>query len=542
MRKLLGWLSALFYGVEPSGSKESSLTNTEIAPAPQKNKTLVNLGTLSIESSALTRQLKNDIRDDWFPDPLQFEDMFSGQKIPEIIRKNVELNSGSYRPSSRILFNIPKTGFTLRYALETSLSDRALYQGLTSFLIPFYDRLIPWNSFSHRFDYERARASDRYTFKNGIQAWKHFVGAARSAVTDENYMLSTDVANFFENIKLEKLRLYMETLEPEINASPAELKNIQKHRALLFECLKDWSYEKESGLPQNRDASSFLANLYMREVDLTMRNAGYADTYFRYMDDIKIVCPDEFFARKALKDLTICLRSLGLSVNSKKTKLIPGYDKDEIEKYLDGSSDAIEQIDLLWQRKNRQAIFLLWPLLRDKTLELIAAGDVDSREFRYCIKRIELLASYSDLHFPKELYTEITKAICNAVAIHPACTDQYVKYLAAVDLTIEELKPVIEYLCIPEKSIYTWQSYRLWLLMANKKVVSDQLIEAATVSLSALDSPARAGASIYLGVMGSEKNKLEVAEKFETVRSFIGQRSPPRQNSCRLHRTKNPGA
>ena len=111
------------------------------------------------------------------------------------------------------------------------------------------------------------------------------------------------------------------------------------------------------------------------------------------------------------------------------------------------------------------------------------------------------------------------------MATHPACTDQYVKYLAAVELTIEELNPVIEYLCIPEKSIYTWQSYRLWLLMANKKVVSDQLIEAATVSLSAPDSPARAGASIYLGVMGSEKNKLEVAEKFETVRSFIGQRS-----------------
>jgi hypothetical protein len=41
------------------------------------------------------------------------------------------------------------------------------------------------------------------------------------------------------------------------------------------------------------------------------------------MDDIKIVCPDEFTARKALKHLILELRGHGLAVNAKKTSLSP---------------------------------------------------------------------------------------------------------------------------------------------------------------------------------------------------------------------------
>ncbi len=49
-------------------------------------------------------------------------------------------------------------------------------------------------------------------------------------------------------------------------------------------CLRSWSYRSEFGLPQNRDASSFLANLTLLSVDEAMLSRGYK--YYRYMDDI----------------------------------------------------------------------------------------------------------------------------------------------------------------------------------------------------------------------------------------------------------------
>jgi hypothetical protein len=100
-----------------------------------------------------------------------------------------------------------------------------------------------------------------------------------------------------------------------------------------------------------------------------------------------------------------------------------------------------------------------------------------------------------------------------------------VEYLASVDVGVAELAPVIEYLADPSKSIYTWQNYRLWLLLAQKELQNEQLLAAARHTLSTDDTPARAGATVFLGVMGSDQDRLDVASRFSELTSFLGQRS-----------------
>lgn len=445
--------------------------------------------------------------------------------IAEMIRKNVVANGGHYVPGARSLFNIPKKGFTLRYALETGLPDRVLYHTLASRLIPIYDKLIPWNSFGHRFDYEEKRSRDRYTFKPGVESWKHFVGAAKSALGPGGYLVSTDVANCFEHIQLSYLQQRMDDLARDMNLPQDLATELAGYRVALFQYLKEWCYGAGRGLPQNRDASSFLANVYLRDVDLAMIAAGYRDTYFRYMDDIKIVCTDEYQARKALKQLTIELRNLGLSLNAKKTEIVPASDWDAIDKCLDDGSDEIQKIDEIWRRRTRSAIFRVWPLLREKVLSLVASGEVDSREFRYCITRIGRMARYKDLHFPSSLYAPVTKAICKAITTHPASTDQYVEYLLAVEVGLADLQEVVDYISDPQRSIYTWQNYRLWLLFAEKGLDCEQLRSAARAALARHDSPDRAGASVYLGAIGCNDGRALIAKRFSDLDSFIGQRA-----------------
>lgn len=110
----------------------------------------ISLGDVELDEALLKRQLKRDLIDDWFPDPLRFEDMLDCDHIEKTVLENFKKNAGIFVPSQRSLHNVPKPNYTLRYGLETSLSERAIYHGLVSRLVSAYDVLIPWNVFSHR--------------------------------------------------------------------------------------------------------------------------------------------------------------------------------------------------------------------------------------------------------------------------------------------------------------------------------------------------------------------------------------------------------
>lgn len=290
----------------------------------------IDLGAIQFDDEIVLRQLKSDLKDDWFPDPRMFDDMFDQKIIQELISNNFSQNHGTYKPNKRSVLNVPKSNFTLRYGLEVSVSDRAFYHGLVSFLVPFFDPLIPWNVFSHRY----TKKDNKYLFQRAVGAWSDFVGNIQATLTanPQAVLLSTDLANYFEHIDIEKLKEVMESLLPEVEATADEKGHIRSHLKTLFENLKEWCYTETSGLPQNRDASSFLANIYMLKVDSFMLELGYR--YYRYMDDIKIICDDEFHARHALKRLSLQLRELGLSVNSKKTEICETPEKRLFNAYV----------------------------------------------------------------------------------------------------------------------------------------------------------------------------------------------------------------
>ncbi|MEF2549045.1 hypothetical protein VQ045_17965 [Aurantimonas sp. E1-2-R+4] len=159
----------------------------------------VSLGPIEFDEEVIKRQLRRDLLDDWFPDPRRFEDMLDTDHIEYVLSENFRKNDGVYRPEPRTLLNIPKSNFTLRYGLEISLAERALYHALASRLVPFYDPLIPWNVFSHRASED---PSGRYLFRRAIPSWQDFTGVVRDALSDSQVLLSTDLTNYFENINL----------------------------------------------------------------------------------------------------------------------------------------------------------------------------------------------------------------------------------------------------------------------------------------------------------------------------------------------------
>ena len=309
-----------------------------------------------------------------------------------------------------------------------------MYHALAMRLVPYYDPLIPWNVFNHRAPHDE---SSRYLFRRAVPSWQDFTGVVRNALVNAEVLLSTDLANYFENINLSCLRSVLIEELPALPVSPAAKADIRVHISALFEFLESWCYSKKGGLPQNRDASSFLANVYMLPIDRLMLKSGYR--YFRYMDDIKIACDSEHKARKALKTLSLVLRKLGLSVNSGKTKIVPVTDHQSIGECLDVTDPALQRIDSTWQTRSLRPIRRSFPLLNELARNQLEIGEVGSRTFRYSIRRLEALASCPEFEVPDLYFSQITPLVISALSDHPASTDELTRYLRAVPTTSDDL-------------------------------------------------------------------------------------------------------
>lgn len=104
-------------------------------------------------------------------------------------------------------------------------------------------------------------------------------------------------------------------------------------------------------------------------------------------------------------------------------------------------------------------------MLKDLTLKVFRDGEIDSREFRYCVRRLRALATCPEFCVPPEFFEPITELAIGVLETFPATTDQLVEYLAAVQTTSAQLQEIAIYLQNSQKSAYTWQNYRLWSLL-----------------------------------------------------------------------------
>jgi hypothetical protein len=474
-------------------------------------------GFPSVDAKKIQRYLQNDIDDDWFQDPIRYSDYISLEKEIDVLTSNAQTNLGKYKPIKRDLFFIPKSNFTLRYSLETDYYERWLYFYLILPLIDKFDILLPRQVYSHRLN----NIDSRYLFYNGIQQWEKFEGIVRTRSVGKVVVLA-DVQNYYENISIEKLRNYLERCLKETAVDLAEMKEMLESITCLISCLEEWSYDNKRGIPQNRDCSSFLANIYMLDIDKLMLSKGYE--YYRYMDDIKIICDNKFLARKALKDLVNSLRDKHLSLNSKKTKITEPVSEDHAKISIPNFS--LKSIDLLLRTKRKANVAIGYSLLKDMMHNLIVKNLFDTREFRFCITRMSKLARCCEYKIPTGYFDTITEGIIESIIACPTSTDRAVEFLSSVKLNNVQHKKIADYLLDSNKAIYEWQNYWLWKLLILQKYNQDFMREYAikiTSSCNNTDAE-KAGALLYLATFGDKDSFIKIRDNFSSSHAIFLQR------------------
>lgn len=172
------------------------------------------------------------------------------------------------------------------------------------------------------------------------------------------YVCKTDIHDYFNSVDI---NLLIPMLQAVMSDEPIILKFII---SLLNDgrvMLPDRSIvEERKGIMAGVPLSSFLANLYLREMDICFFESG--NNYARYSDDIIIFTKDEATCIKAADTVHRYLEHLNLSVNEKKEKMVVPHETWEFlgisykDRIFDVSKVSAEKLKKKMRRKSRALV------------------------------------------------------------------------------------------------------------------------------------------------------------------------------------------
>lgn len=476
-----------------------------------------------IDVRAVLAHMKQDMRDDWFPDPIEHRDLYSNiGDLKRVILSELVEGNGLYEGNYRHLCDIPKKGLGIRYSLETDFYDRFVYQAISSFLIPYFDPLLSPRALGHR--YNARREKEKYLYKPRIELWQTFEGVTYTAISSKQALLATDVLNYFENISIDLIRQSFESMLPNVKATGPEKSRIRNAITSLCLLLERWCYSERHGLPQNRDPSSFIANVVLNTIDQRMVELGY--DYYRYVDDIRIVCTDDNAARKSLIELINQLRTVGMNINSSKTKILNSASTSEtIAEFFPTSDDRSVAIDNMWKSRSRRIVARSAVYIAEMIKDCINDKVTQSRQFRFAVNRLIQLVDARLFDLQSRVARELVDLIIQSLPEHPASTDQYARLLGALAPNSQALGQVSRFLADSRTAIHSWQNYHLWLVLARHKFKSAYILSYAEERISQdILSPEVSAIFIYLACVEEQAHLARAAEKFSGKWPFRHQR------------------
>jgi len=193
-----------------------------------------------------------------------------------------------------------------------------------------------------------------------IKDWKKYVDFLNEAMNEvpRHYkLITTDIANFYDTINIDKLS---EKLSRRLAKMDADERYFDV-KDLLITFLRFWDrrlggYQPSSkGIPQEltSDASRLLANFYLINFDLEFQKYCEENDlrYARWADDIVVFGASESKLELAIHKASKILLKEGLNLNSSKTKL---YTKSQFKKFR--GFDVIEVLDKNEPKKADRAI------------------------------------------------------------------------------------------------------------------------------------------------------------------------------------------
>lgn len=248
---------------------------------------------------------------------------------------------GRYHPSqSHPLRMEKKSGICRTVVLPTAQDSVVLQCIVESFLEDAIKRQPSKNAFFSRShsgpEAEFTFGSDYIWFKR----WPTFSKMRVELSTTHNFVATTDISTFYDNINYGHLR----NIISEIDGISEVVLDI------LFELIDriswrpDYLPSMKSGLPQVQfDAPRLLAHIYLYEIDEFIKKKT-GNCFVRWVDDITFAVDTREYAKNIMRDVDALLQLRGVRLNSGKTAILS---KSEARAYFHSrANEFLDRIQL----------------------------------------------------------------------------------------------------------------------------------------------------------------------------------------------------
>lgn len=319
--KSVATIRRLLKAGELSGQKIGGrwLVHGDKLPTHTVSSTTATSRSVSVEiESALKHVLRTDRRELWVPDVLMWEDF---RASPGNVLAAASNKCATGTPDPVELVEVPKGELLSRAGTLLTLEDRVAYHALCASFAGQVETKLSGNVFSSRLN---DQGSGDF-FKSGVRQWQAFHEAVAAEVPRAGpWIVETDLVSYFETISHQLLFEDLQSLGvPEGVTRP------------LRSLLREWRRASRHGLPIGMDASRLLGNFFLARVDEVMLAEGYS--YWRFMDDIRILATTKRDALAGLRRLEVLCRERGLIISGAKTE-VSEFDPTSV-------SEEVAQID-----------------------------------------------------------------------------------------------------------------------------------------------------------------------------------------------------
>lgn len=450
----------------------------------------INGAVLDMEKAII--RMQHDLIDDWYFDPVHYIDMCNTDFVLDYFSRSGTRRD--YKSSIMEVFYLPKKSFVLRKAMVGTFMDRLLYMAAVGQLGDLIDGHLSKYVYSARYNRDKLKPG---IIVQGVEQWtkmnyliNDWVESAQSGC-----LVKLDLLNYYDTINKNTLVRLLKEI--------AVTDNDKECIKLLGTLLQGFSdKEVNHGIPQNSDASSLLATFYVSHVDEYILSK--AVHYCRFMDDMYFVAKDVYEARDLLQTIEKHLRQIDLSLNSEKIKFVVLDDKAEKEAFLkelsrfDADKSKINYLVRSNSKGRRMNAIAL--LVKQMDVALRQPKEVDAKEIvKEKDRALKFSVSvFSSLHLKldsvwDDFYKKLTVLTEGQVDI-PDHTPLLCRLIASIGSwrDITNIKEAVKKLLLRDGvSIYEWQAYHLWMLMAYLHYNDKELVRFAVDEIEKNDETRR---------------------------------------------------
>jgi hypothetical protein len=415
------------------------------------------------------------------PDPIAYADV--GASWPDFKAETIrKIRADEYQPTRVEIVDVPKDRLMVRPLARLQLRHRLTYDAAVFGAANKISSVIPQAVYSYRW-WRRERR-----FLAPTRSWIDMQRDAKLFHRNRPtwLMARTDITAFYEYVDFQTLNADLASL-----SVPAWTAEILHGFLSAFNSLNG-----VSGIPQGPDSSGLLANLYLRPVDVQLKELGFV--HYRYSDDVLIFGQNWLALRDAILRVNRTLRGRRLILSSSKTQVVDSHSiLGELE---DMEKDAISygirvgvpgSVDELKRYFNRA----------------ISRDPVSRRDLRYSLTQLKHL---KDAH-------AVSWLLANMGEI-PHLARDVLSYLSHFHDARPEIAAVVaDSLANSKLALYPYAQQHILIYLIHHRIVTPGVTDAAWRLLADrnVESFVREFAARYLGLFAEPGAGARLRQEFD---------------------------